>query len=160
MDFEKKKIKKFAPQQALLKGQAYCAYQERSQQEVRNKLYEWGLFSNDVENIISQLITDNFLNEERFAIAFAGGKFRIKKWGKVKIKLELKKKQTSDYCIRKGLAQISDRDYTQTLKKLIADKSKEVKEKNPLKRNYKIGQYAISKGFEPDLVWDIIRVND
>jgi regulatory protein len=100
---EKKPKKKLTPNQALIKAQMSCAYQERCQQEIRDKLYEWGLHSNEVENIIADLISTNFLNEERFAKAFAGGKFRIKKWGKVKIKIELKKRKISDYCIRKGL---------------------------------------------------------
>ena len=157
--FEEKKSKKYlTPQQALLKAQTYCAYQERSQQEVRNKLYEWGLYAEVVEETISKLVTDNFLNEERFAVAFAGGKFRIKKWGRVKIKIELKKKKTSEYCIRNALSMITDKDYIQTLKKVLNEKSKQVKEKNAIKRNYKIGQHAISKGFEPDLVWDILRI--
>ena len=74
---ERKKRKTLTPLQALVKAQATCAYQERCQQEMRDKLYEWGLHSEAVENMIAQLISDNFLNEERFAKAFAGGKFRI-----------------------------------------------------------------------------------
>ncbi len=160
MDFETKPKKKLTPQQALLKAQQTCAYQERCQQEMRDKLYEWGLYSNDVENIIANLITDNFLNEERFAKTYAGGKFRIKKWGRVKIKIELKKRKISDYCIRKAMQEIPDKDYTHTLEQLIAKKSKEVKDKKPEVRNYKIAQYAISRGFEGDLVWDILRVKE
>src|SRR5687767_2477337 len=87
----------------LAKAQKYCAYQERCQQEVRSKLYGWGLWKEAVEGIIAELINENFINEERFAIAFAGGKFRIKKWGKTKIKLELKKRDISDYCIKQAL---------------------------------------------------------
>jgi len=75
---------------ALLKAQKHCAYQERSQQEVRNKLFEWGLHSADVENAIVELISANFINEERFAMQLASGKFRIKHWGKVKITQALK----------------------------------------------------------------------
>ena len=94
MEHEPKK-KKLTPQQAVIKAQMSCAYQERCQQEMRDKLYEWGLYSNDVENIIANLISDGYLNEERFAKAFAGGKFRIKKWGRIRIKLELKKRKIS-----------------------------------------------------------------
>jgi regulatory protein len=131
----------------------YCAYQERSQQEVRDKLYSYGLHRSDVEQIIAQLITENYLNEERFAIAYAGGKFRVKQWGRIKIKAALKQKRISDYCIRKALKEISERDYSKALDKLISAKSKEVKEKNILKKNYKVAQYAISRGFEPEMVW-------
>src|ERR1700744_5801427 len=95
---------------ALVKAEHYCAYQERSQQEVRNKLYEWGLWTNAVENIISQLIGGNFLNEDRFAKAYTKGKFNQKSWGKIKIKQGLKLKQVPDVLIKKALAAI-DPDY-------------------------------------------------
>lgn len=113
----KKKIRITDEKLALRKAESYCAYQERCQQEVRDKLYEWGLWKNAVENIIAKLIQDNFLNEERFAKAYAGGKFRIKKWGKVKIKLELKKRKISDYCIRQAMKEIDGPDYEKELKK-------------------------------------------
>jgi regulatory protein len=157
MDFETKPKKKLTPQQALIKAQQTCAYQERCQQEMRDKLYEWGLYSNDVENIIADLITTNFLNEERFAKTYAGGKFRIKKWGRVKIKIELKRRKISDYCIKKAMAEIPERDYIKTLEELIHKKSKEVKEKRIEIRNYKIAQYIMSRGFEGDLIWDILK---
>ncbi len=153
----KKSIKITDPKQALIKAQSYCAYQERSQQEVRDKLYEWGMWTDAVEEIIADLITDNFINEERFAKIFAGGKFRIKKWGRVKIKIELKKKRISDYCINKAMKEISDSDYRKTLKAIIAERDKKTSEKNPLKRNYKTAQYAISRGFESDIVWGLLQ---
>lgn len=159
--FEEKKIKKkLTPAQALLKAQASCAYQERCQQEMRDKLYEWGLYSDAVENIIATLITDNFLNEERFAKSYAGGKFRIKKWGKIKIKIELKKRKISEYCIKKAMQEIPDKDYIATINQLIAKKSKEMKGGKLQVRNYKIAQYIMSKGFEGDLVWDILKVEE
>lgn len=155
-DIEKRK-KKYTPEIAWLKIARWCAYQERSQQEVRDKLYEYGLHSKDVELLISRLISDNFLNEERFAIAFAGGKFRQLGWGKVKIKAALKQKKVSDYCLRKGMASISDKDYAMMLEKVIAKRAREEKEKNPMKRMYKLAQYAISRGYESDLVWDVLK---
>lgn len=145
------------PKTGLIKAQSWCAYQERCQQEVRDKLYEWGLYPDAVENIIAELISGNFLNEERFAIAFAGGKFRIKKWGRIKIKGELKKRKISDYCIRKGMAEISDRDYMKTLRKLAADKIASTKEKHYLKKKYKVMQYLLSKGYENDLVREVVE---
>ncbi|MBN8697590.1 MAG: RecX family transcriptional regulator [Bacteroidetes bacterium] len=157
---EKKQKKKLTPTQAIIKAQMACAYQERCQQEMRDKLYEWGLHSNDVENIIADLISTNFLNEERFAKAFAGGKFRIKKWGKVKIKIELKKRKISDYCIRKGLEEIDDEAYISTLKDLLNKKLKEISKGKEHIRNYKAAQYALSRGFESDLVWDILKMED
>ena len=156
MEEEKKKIK-LGPDQALVKARSYCVYQERCHQEVRDKLYSWGLWPEAVENIIIKLIEENFINEERFAKAYAGGKFRITGWGKTKIKLALKQKKISDYCIRVALNEINDKDYQQALKKLIGHRTKEITEKNPLKKNYKIASYVISRGFEPELVWGIIN---
>lgn len=135
----------------------WCAYQERAQQETRNKLYEYGLHEADVEQIISELIGENFLNEERFAIAFAGGKFRIKKWGKIKIKLELRQRKVSDYCINKALKQIPDKDYFSTLETIILQKSKLVKESNKIKKHYKLLQYASSRGYEKDLIVEVLK---
>ena len=155
-DIEKRK-KNYTPETAWLKIARWCAYQERSQQEVRDKLYEYGLYSKDVELLISRLIGDNFLNEERFAIAFAGGKFRQLGWGKIKIKSALKQKKVSDYCMRRGLSSINEKDYIIKLEKVIAKRSREEKEKNPMKRMYKLAQYAISRGYESDLVWDILK---
>ncbi len=157
---EKPSLKITDPQKAYIKAQKYCAYQERSQQEVRDKLYSYGLHRNNVESIIADLITSGFLKEERFAIAFAGGKFRMKGWGKIKIKQALKFKSVPDKIISKALSEIDAREYEKTLKKLISERTKEVKEKNPLKKNYKIAQYAISRGFEPELVWSFLRSED
>ena len=105
------------PQQALPKAKHYCAYQERCHSEVKEKLYGFGLNKMEAEQIISKLIEENYLNEERFAILYAGGHFRTKHWGRVKIKYELKKKMVSEYCIKKALASINSADYIKTLNK-------------------------------------------
>ena len=141
----------------LLKAQSSCAYQERYQQEIRDKLYEWKAPREIIEPIISQLINDNFLNEERYAKTYAGGKFRIKNWGRIKIKLELKRRGITPYCINKGLKEIEETAYRNTIKKLIAAKSKTLKEAHPLKRKHKIVQYLISKGFESELVLELLE---
>jgi regulatory protein len=152
-----KQIKHHTPEQALIKIRDWCAYQERCQQEARDKLYDYGLKTDEVENMIAQLVNENFINEERFAIAFAGGKFRIKKWGKVKIKQELKAKHISDYCIKKGLAIIDSTEYINTLKKVLALKAKSITEKNFLKKKQKLVRYALSKGYEQDLIFDVLK---
>jgi regulatory protein len=143
--------------QALPKAQKYCAYQERSQSEVRNKISEWGLKPEEIEFIISELIGDNFINEERFAKLFAGGKFRIKKWGRIKIKQELKRKAISEYCIKQALREINESDYIFTLTQLLQKKWKETKVSNPLVRKHKVTQYAFSRGFEIDLIEDVLK---
>jgi regulatory protein len=154
---ESNRRKQISPTEALGKIQRYCAYQERSHKEVKNKLYGYGLHENEVDEIVSQLITDGFLNEERFAKAFAGGKFRMKKWGKLKIRNELEFLGLTKNCIQRGLKEIEYSDYSKTLKSLIQKKSAESKEENPFKRRDKVARFAIGKGYEPEMVWEYIR---
>lgn len=152
-----KRRKIYTRDQAFKKAGEYCAYQERCQQEVRDKIYSWGLHQDDVEALIAQLISDGFINEERFARTFAGGKFRIKKWGRVKIKNELKAKKITDYCIRKAMEEIDNSEYLKALKAIIDKKAKETKETNLFKKANKIAAYCISRGFESDVVWDVLK---
>lgn len=149
--------KKLNPQQALQKIYRFCAYQERAHQEVRSKLYEMGLWRDEVEGIISQLITENFLNEERFAKAFAGGKFRMKKWGKLRITRELEMRGLTSRCIKVGLNEIDDQAYHRTLENLILSKQAALSEPDIFIKRDKVAQYAIGKGYEPDLVWGIVK---
>ncbi len=154
---ESKKYIKLTPSQALLKAANYCAYQERCHKEVLDKLSEWGVWGIDAQEILLTLIEQNYLNEERFAIAFAGGKFRVKHWGKVKIKLELKQKDISEYCLNKALNEISDQDYLHTLNEQIDKKWSETTDKNVLSKRAKVARYIAGKGFEQDLIWNILR---
>ena len=135
----------------------WCAYRERCQQEVRNKLYELKLCSSaEIEQLIARLITENFLNELRYATAFAGGKFRINKWGKIKIKNELQKHKVSPYCIKKALADIDQNDYQRTLQRIIERKLKEMKHPNKAYCMQKTIQYCISRGFEISEIREIV----
>ncbi len=140
-----------------LKAANFCAYQERSQNEVRDKLYKLGATPDEVEELICQLILENYLNEERFAKVFAGGKFRIKHWGKVKIEQELKLKGISPRNINTGLLEIEDQEYIKTLRHILEKKQKSLKEKNPYQRKHKISLHAIRKGYEPSLVWELLN---
>lgn len=120
---------------------------------MKDKLYSYGLHKADVETILSQLIEENYLNEERFALQFAGGKFRMKQWGRVKIKYELKQRQVSEYCIKKALKSIDEAAYEKTLQKLFDDKIKTLRsEKNIFIKKKKVQDYLLQKGFEVDLV--------
>lgn len=150
-------MKVLSPPQAREKIQRYCAFQERSHQEVRNKLYSYGLYRNDVEEILSNLITEGFLNEERFARAYAGGKFRMKKWGRIKITHALETKGVSPNCIRIGLTEIDGQDYKISLRNLLVQKKDNLQEENVFVLRDKLSTYAIRKGYEPDLVWSEIR---
>lgn len=157
MPFE---VKNIGIEKALQKIKHFCAYQERNHYEVKQKLYGFGLYKNEVEHMLSQLIEENYLNEERFAIAFAGGKFRIKQWGKIKIKYELQQKKISPYCIKKALAAIDDEDYEATLAKIAATKLQELKsEKNIFIKKKKLQNYLVSKGYEFNLINKIVSGN-
>ena len=159
MFIERSEIKKIklTPQVARSKIQHYCAYQERSHKEVKNKLYDYGLYTNEVDEILSQLISDGFLNEERFAKAFAGGKFRMKKWGKLKIENELKFLGLTKRCIASGLKEIESSDYSKTLKVLIEKRAEQSVEMNLFKKRDKIARFVIGKGYESELVWEMVK---
>lgn len=148
--------KTLTPQQAKLKAESYCAYQERAQQEVRDKLYEWGLHHDEVENIVTQLIVDNYLNEERFAKAFALGKFRMKGWGKIKIKQHLKAKRVSPPLIKIALEEIDLDEYEEKLEEIIKKKTNKPTTNLSLTEKAKLTRYLQSKGYENEIIFNII----
>jgi regulatory protein len=152
-----KNKKYISPEEALQKLQRYCAYQDRCHTEVRTKLLDLGVYGDTLEEIMAELITDNFLNEERFARSYVRGKFRIKQWGRVRIKQELKFKKISAYCLKKGLEEIEETEYLKTLNKLLTKKNKTLKEPDDFKRKAKLANYVIQKGYEPSIVWDMLR---
>lgn len=143
--------KHLTQQEAFQKLKQYCAYQERCHNEVKAKAFDYGLNGIEVNNIIAALIEENYLNEERFSILFAGGKFRIKKWGRIKIKYELKAKQISPINIKKALAQIDEDEYAVTLSKQYEIYFTKQKGISPIKK-LKTLKYLQTKGFEVDLI--------
>jgi regulatory protein len=147
----------YTPAEALGRMRKYCAYQERSHQEVRTKLLTHGLRGNDLENVMVRLIEEGFLNEERFALAFAGGKFRMKNWGRKKIEMQLKFKGISDYCINKAMKEIDERDYRKSLGQLLNKKAASLKDKNIFTRKQKLSNFLIGKGYEQELVWEEVK---
>lgn len=160
METSKTSKKIYTPYQAKLKAEHYCVYQERAQQEVRDKLYEWGLHENEVENIIAQLIVDNFLNEERFATAFAQGKFRMKGWGKIKIKQHLKAKRVSEPIIRIALKSIDLDAYDNKLADIIEKKITKPLSKLSFTEKAKLIRFLQAKGYENELIFEKIDKSD
>lgn len=142
---------------ALATLRKWCAIQERCQQESFFKLRKAGLSAIQAEQAVGQLISEGFINEERFARTFARGKFRIKKWGRRKILFELKKKKISEYCIRRAMQEIDAQDYRSTLDDLIRKRSKELKIKDTGLLNRKLASFLISKGYEPELVREVLN---
>jgi regulatory protein len=143
----------------LNKLRHYCAYQERCHEEVRTKLLSLKVYGDGLEEIINHLISEDFLNEERFAKAYAGGKFRMKKWGRGKIIQGLKARKISDYCIKQGMIEIPEEDYQKTLQSLVKSAIKKYHSGNVFETKSKTAGYLIGRGYESELVWDAIQRN-
>ncbi len=139
-------------EQALQKLRHYCAYQERSHYEVQQKLFELGIRKPEQDEIISSLIEDDYLNEERFAIQFAGGKFRMNDWGRKKIRFALKEKRVSDYNINKALHSIDEEEYEKTVQSLAEKKYAALKDEPYLERKKKTTAYQLQKGYELEII--------
>ena len=137
----------------------YCAYQERCHKEVVKKLKELGMIPISIDTIVSKLVEDNYLNETRFAQSYARGKFRIKKWGKIRIRRELKARDLSDYNIKKGLEEIPDLDYNTTFWALFEKRKKEVYENIPSVQKKKIISYMVYRGWELEKIYAAMQVN-
>lgn len=135
----------------------YCGYQERCHAEVKEKLYSFGLHRREVDELLSTLIEENYLNEERYAVQFAGGRFRLKNWGRKRIEYELKQKQVGEYCIRKALKEISEDDYKEVLEKLAEKKWSQLPEDNQLARRKKLTDYLVQKGYEYPYISEIVQ---
>ena len=135
----------------------YCAYQERCHKDVEEKLKKLKADEDMSNEIISELIKENYLNEERFAIAYARGKHRINKWGRNKIKRELKQRDISTYLINKSLEEIIETEYLSTLRHLLEEKNKTIKAKNIFERKKKLFSYAYGKGYENELIMEVIE---
>jgi regulatory protein len=138
-----------------LKGkmEAYCAYQDRCHKEVEEKLRAHELIPEAREMILLHLLEGNFLNEERFARSFARGKFRIKKWGRIRIERELRSRDISAYNIKLALSEIDPQDYDDTLFDLAEKKFEQTTEKHPLKKRKKVADFLLRRGFESQKVY-------
>lgn len=139
----------------------FCAYQDRCEAEVRQKLSKWPLSKVDQDGIVDQLKKENFLDEERFAKSFARGKFQLKNWGLNKIKLELRKRRIPDNCIQKALLEINKEAYQSTLARLLEKEwllNKDKLKGRDLK--HKLYQFGLRKGYQPDEIWPAMETLD
>ena len=148
------------PDWVLGKMKQYCAYQERSMHDVKFKLKSFHLQEGIAEKIILELEKENYLDEARYAKVFASGKLRINKWGKNKIYAALQQKRVPEFFILQGLSEIDEDEYLHVLREVISAKSREIKEPDFDRHNQKVAKFAISKGFESRLVWDILNYRD
>jgi regulatory protein len=147
---------KYSFLEAKAKLEALCAYQERCQFEIDQKLISWGFYQEERNQLIADLISNRFIDEERFASAYVSGKFRIKRWGRIKIKTSLFQKHISKFSIEKALNEIDKEEYYQTLQTLAIKKLKDLmKEKDSWAKRAKLMRFLQSKGYENDLIMDV-----
>jgi regulatory protein len=153
-------LKKLSPAETLIKARSYCALQERCHQEVRDKLYGWGLHQAQVEDVIGRLIGEGFLNEQRYAEHYAVSKFRQKGWGRTRITYELKARKISEPCIRLGLKAIEEDEYRAGASRLVARRwALEKGHPTPLRRQ-RVMRYLLGRGFEADLLQELLPEAD
>lgn len=148
---------KFSQELAFQKLKKYCAYQDRCHQEVRTKLISLKIYGDDLEEIIAALIQENYLDEERFTRSYARGKFRFKRWGRNKIKQNLQLRRISSYCIKKGMEEIEEEEYMDTLRLILEKQIIKYSEEAEIIRKDKAIKYANKRGFEADLIFKVIK---
>jgi regulatory protein len=141
---------------ALRQAAHFCAYQERTVREVRDKLHAWEVSEEDTDEIIARLQADGYLSDDRFARSFAGGKFRTRQWGKIRIEQEMRRKGIADAERKSGIAEIDAEEYARTLKSLLDKKAASLNESDPWKRRQKLARFAMGKGYEADLIWRVL----
>lgn len=141
--------------QALVKAASFCAYQERTQQQVREKAREWELEPDEIEEVVAEMVTQKFVDEERYARSYVRGKYAARRWGRRLLMQGLREQKLSDYCIRAGMSEIDPDVYWANLLGLAAKKARAVAgESHPMKRKAKVLAYLASKGYESDLARD------
>jgi len=151
-----KRRKYLSKEDALHKMRHFCAYQERCHQEVRYKLVSLQIYGDDLEDILSTLIQESFLDEERFACAFVRGKFRNNKWGMNKIIPELKRRNISGHILNTAMREIDEEEYRSTLKDLLEKKYHSIQASTPYELKHKCFRFAVQKGYEPELIYDLL----
>ena len=150
----------YTVEEAKRKMEGFCAYQERCHRETERKLQEMGMIPEAREVILLHLMENGYLNEERFARSFARGRFRLKQWGKERIRMELGQREVSAYNIARGLEEIPDEDYMETMETLGRAKLESTRGEHPLKRKRKVADFLLRKGFESHLVYDFLQEMD
>jgi regulatory protein len=145
---------------ALNKAMALCAYHEYCSSEIRSRLSSWGIGNDDSEQLISVLIKEKFINDSRYSAAFAKDKFNQNKWGKIKIAAHLRSKNISEETIQSALDEIDDESYIKMIRDTINAHRRFVKAKNLYDLKGKLLRFGLSKGFESNLLYDILNETD
>ena len=149
--------RKYPPQEVFARLESFCAYQERCSYEVLKKIREWGYEDGEASTFLNRLIENHFVDDERFACAFVSGKFRFKKWGRIKLRYELNSRKISKEIIKSAIEQLDPEEYSRTLEELAERKWKETKGRDRWDKRYKVMRFLASKGFESDLISEIME---
>ncbi|GEQ84628.1 recombinase RecX [Patiriisocius marinistellae] len=151
-------IKTYTIEEAKRKLEKYCAYQERCHKEINKKLKEMRMIPQAIDEVIGHLLEHNFLNETRFAQAYTRGKFRQKKWGRIRITRELKIRQISAYNLKLALKEIPEGEYQDTFETLFEKRVSQLKtEKDNQKKRKKIADYLLYRGWESAMIYEKLR---
>ena len=149
--------KSYTVEEALSKLQKYCSYQDRCHKEVEQKLKTMRMIPEASDQIIMALIHGDYLNEERFTLAFVRGKFKIKKWGRHRLTSELKQRNISKYLIDKALKQISEVAYKATFETLVHKKVASLTGVSAFKNKKKLADYLLYRGWESSMVYEKVN---
>jgi len=148
---------KYSFSEAIIKIESWCAYQDRCTFEVEQKLTSWNISLEQQSEIIKHLLSNRFVDDKRFVESFISGKFKIKRWGKIKIKHHLIQKRIDKVSIQEGLKTIDLDAYLETMKHLAQKKFIEKKAKDDLwVIRRRVSTYLASKGYESDLIHDVV----
>lgn len=155
--FKKELSEELTKEQTIQRLENYCGYRERCEYEVKQKMYQLGVEQKDYDFYLDYLKANNFLDEDRFIAAFARGKFNIKNWGKRKIVDELKRRHIDEKRILPIVREIDEGIYFLRLQDVMEKKLKSIKEADSLKQRQKLIRFALQKGYEPDLIAEVLK---
>ena len=148
--------KKLSRDEALKKAQKFCAYRDRCANEMEVKLKEWGLSQKDIDHIVDDLVETNFINDGRFALSFARGKFNNNKWGRFKIRLALREKRIHDEVIESAISKLDEKEYLKTARNLVENKKEQFSGDDERQVRSKVYYFMVSKGYEPEVVMRLL----
>lgn len=149
--------KPLTPDQVLDKMAKYCAYQERCVKDVRDKLKTFEIPEEEKAKILDYLLDNRFVNDERFVKSFVRGKINQNGWGMNKIRFHLMQKSIDKELIDEALEQTGEEVYRQRLIDILKAKSKTIKAETDFEKKRKLAAYAMQKGFEGNLVWEVLK---
>ena len=149
--------KRLTKELVLQKLRFYCRYQQRCESEIKDKLFELGINKKDHDALVNELVKENCVSDDRFAQAFVRGRFKLKQWGRRKIQKGLKEKRVSDEIALKALDQINKKEYLAVLNKLAKERHASLKNEQYLVRKKKTMDYLMQKGYEVDLIKEVVK---